>query len=176
MLNRFVKAALTPALAILVLMNPVLTSAAAWGEDLKDGADGSGLVQTVRSLDAALFDAYNRCNLDALGAMVADDLEFYHDVTGLSRGKAPFLAAIKTNICGKVHRDLIASSFEAYPLKNYGAVETGAHVFCAAGEAPCDPAKAGTAKFVMLWQQVGTRWMLTRVISYQHISDWQRRD
>ena len=37
------------------------------------------LTQAVTTLDTQLFDAYNNCNLDKLGAMVADDLEFYHD-------------------------------------------------------------------------------------------------
>jgi hypothetical protein len=59
------------------------------------------LFLTIKSLDAKLFDAYNHCDVTTLGAMVSDDLKFYHDQTGLSVGKAPFLAAIKQNICGK---------------------------------------------------------------------------
>jgi Domain of unknown function (DUF4440) len=133
------------------------------------------LFQTVAALDTALFDAYNRCDLDKLGSMVADDLEFYHDKTGLSRGRAPFIAAIKNNICGKVHRDLVAGSLEVYPLHGYGAVEIGTHVFCDPRQtAVCDAAKSGVAKFVMLWQNAGGTWTLTRVISYDHVSDWQR--
>jgi len=57
------------------------------------------------------------------GAMVSDDLELYHDKTGLSVGKAPFIAAIKQNICGKLERRLVAGSLEVYPLKDYGAAE-----------------------------------------------------
>ena len=87
------------------------------------------LFKTVQSLDTQLFDAYNHCDLTKLGAMVSDDLEFYHDKTGLSVGKALFIAAIKQNICGKVERRLVAGSFEVYPLKDYGAVEIGVHRF-----------------------------------------------
>ena len=36
------------------------------------------LFQTILSLDTKLFDAYNHCDLTTLGAMVSDDLEFYH--------------------------------------------------------------------------------------------------
>ena len=32
------------------------------------------LFQTVQSLDARLFDAYNRCDLQKFGSLVADDL------------------------------------------------------------------------------------------------------
>jgi hypothetical protein len=133
------------------------------------------LQRTVAALDTRLFAAYNQCDLDTLAALVAEDLEFYHDKTGLSRGRAAFIAAIRNNICGKVHRDLVAGSLEVYPLHGYGAVEIGAHVFCDPRQTPvCDAARSGVAKFVMLWQNAGGTWTLTRVISYDHVSDWQR--
>ena len=60
------------------------------------------LTQAITALDKQLFDAYNTCNIEKLGTLVTDDLEFYHDKTGLAVGKQPFLEAIKKNICGKV--------------------------------------------------------------------------
>jgi len=133
------------------------------------------LTRTVAALDTRLFDAYNRCDLDTLGAIVADDLEFYHDKTGLSRGRAPFIEALRNNICGKVHRDLVPGSLEVYPLRTYGAVEIGSHVFCDPRQtARCDPRTSGAARFVMLWQNDGGPWKLTRVISYDHVSDRER--
>ena len=33
---------------------------------------------------------------------MTDDLEFYHDLTGLAVGKQVFVDAVKNNICGKV--------------------------------------------------------------------------
>ena len=122
------------------------------------------LTQAVTTLDTQLFDAYNNCNLDKLGAMVADDLEFYHDKTGLAVGKQVFLNAIKNNICGKVQRKLVAGSLEVYPLKGYGAVEIGVHRFYHPG----DPSNIGEAKFVHLWQYKDGTWKVARVISYDH--------
>jgi hypothetical protein len=122
------------------------------------------LFTTIQSLDTQLFDAYNHCDLSTLGAMVADELEFYHDKTGLSVGKAPFLAAIKQNICGKVQRTLVPGSMEVYPLKDYGAVEIGVHRF----HHPQDPENVGEAKFITLWQNKDGVWKVTRVISYDH--------
>lgn len=122
------------------------------------------LIKIVQSLDAKLFDAYNHCDLTTLGKMVADDLEFYHDQTGLSVGKVPFLAAIKENICGKVQRELLPETLEVYPLKGYGAVEIGVHRF----RHPGRPEEVGDAKFVMLWQEKDGDWKVTRVISYYH--------
>jgi Domain of unknown function (DUF4440) len=123
------------------------------------------LYQTIASLDAQLFDAYNHCDLVKLGSMVTDDLEFYHDKTGLAVGKQIFLESIKTNICGKVTRQLVAGSLEAHPLDHYGAVEIGSHTFHHPGH-ESDP--AGVAKFVMLSQFKDGTWKISRVISYDH--------
>jgi hypothetical protein len=122
------------------------------------------LYETVKSLDAKLFDAYNKCDLGILGSMVSDDLEFYHDQTGLMVGRAPFIAAIKQNICGKVQRTLIEKTLEVYPLKGYGAVEIGIHRF----HHPNDPDNVGDAKFVTIWHNDNGVWRVTRVISYEH--------
>jgi len=122
------------------------------------------LFETIKSLDAKLFDAYNHCNLETLGSMVSDDLEFYHDQTGLMVGKAPFLAAIKQNICGKVQRSLLEDTLEVYPLKGYGAVEIGIHRF----HHPNQPDNVGDARFVTIWHDDNGVWKVTRVISYEH--------
>ena len=133
--------------------------------EAQSAAQGGVLFLTIKSLDTKLFDAYNHCDLTTLGAMVADDLEFYHDQTGLSVGKAPFLAAIKQNICGKVERELLPQTLEVYPLKGYGAVEIGIHRF----HHPAHPEDGmGDAKFVTLWQNKDGTWKVTRVISYEH--------
>jgi len=75
------------------------------------------LFMTIRSLNTKLFDAYNHCDLTTLGAMVSDDLEFI-TTRQVYRGKGPFLAAIKQNICGKVERALLPDTLEVYPLKD----------------------------------------------------------
>ena len=122
------------------------------------------LYKTVSGLDTALFDAYNHCDLEKLGSMVAEDLEFYHDQTGLSVGRQPFVDAIKSNICGKVHRELVPGSLEVYPLKGYGAVEIGVHRFTH----PDDPHALGEAKFVTVWQLKDSIWKISRAISFDH--------
>jgi len=139
------------------------------------GADNPTF-QQVRALDQKLFQAYNSCDLTTLGDLVDDGLEFYHDKSGLSVGKANFLNAIKNNICHKVRRELIASTLEVYSLENYGAVELGEHTFCNMMETPvCNDQTNGVGKFFMLWQRQGDRYRLTRVVSYDHKPDRQRQ-
>ena len=121
------------------------------------------LTRAITALDKQLFDAYNTCNIEKLGTLVTDDLEFYHDKTGLAVGKQPFLDAIKKNICGKVTRELIQGSLEVYPLHGYGAVEIGLHRFRHPGDSD-----VGEAKFVQLWQYKDGAWKISRVISYDH--------
>jgi ketosteroid isomerase-like protein len=130
-------------------------------------AEQAELTRTVAELDTKLFDAYNHCDLKTLGSMVSDDLEFYHDQTGLMVGKSPFLEAIQNNICGKVERTLVPGSLEVYRLKGYGAVEIGVHRFHRAGD---DKDIGGEAKFVEIWQNKDGVWKVTRVISYDHES------
>lgn len=130
----------------------------------------SELVKTVTDLDKALFDAYNSCDLDKFGSMLADDLEFYHDATGLSKGAQATIEAVKNNICGKVHRDLVPGTLKVYPLKGYGAVETGIHLFCDPKQGKCKDG-SGVGRFTMLWEFRDGVWMLTRVISYDHCNN-----
>ena len=129
-------------------------------------AHADPLYKTVAGLDSALFDAYNTCQINKLGSMVDQNLEFYHDQTGLAVGRQTFLDAIKTNICGKVHRELVPGTLEVYPLKGYGAVEMGVHRFTH----PNDPTSLGEAKFVTIWQLKDGEWKMTRAISIDHHS------
>jgi len=136
-------------------------------------ASPDDLTHKIKTLDAELFDAYNKCDLAKFAPLVADDLEFYHDETGLSVGKQALVEAIKNNICGKVHRDLIPETLEVYPLKGYGAVETGIHMFCtpnSIGKTGKCGDGSGVARFMQLWRNQDGVWNLTRVISYDHCS------
>jgi len=126
------------------------------------------LFKTIQSLDTQLFDAYNHCDLEKFGSLIADDIEFYHDKTGLSRGRPALVEAIKNNICGKVTRELVPGTLEVYPIANYGAVEIGIHRFHHPGHE--EPGSVGEAKFIHLWQNKDGVWEITRVISFDHQS------
>lgn len=121
------------------------------------------LAATIKRLDAELFSAYNNCDLEKFGSFFPEHLEFYHDQTGGGpMTREQLVAAIRQNICGKVHRELV--SIEVFPMNNYGALETGVHRF----SHPGIDTDQGDAKFVELWKYEGGRWWMTVVISYDH--------
>jgi hypothetical protein len=124
------------------------------------------LVQTITALDTKLFDAYNRCDLKEFGALLQDDLEFYHDLGGLSLGRESVVESVRKNICGKVTRELVPGTLEVYPIANYGALETGSHTFHHPGHETTEP--VGIGKFIQIWHQTAAGWKLSRVVSFDH--------
>ncbi|MBB6142555.1 hypothetical protein HNQ77_000493 [Silvibacterium bohemicum] len=149
--------ALLAAVALLPPLSPLQAQTAATPDPL---------YQTIAALDAQLFDAYNHCDLAKFGSLLDDDLEFYHDKGGFSRGRQAVVDGVKNNICGKVTRELVPGTLEVYPIANYGAVEIGVHRFHHPGHEDVDG--VGEAKFVHLWQNKNGVWKVTRVISFDH--------
>src|SRR5262249_9015141 len=58
------------------------------------------LYQAIAALDAAVFDSYNRCDLEKFSSFVASDLELYHDLDGMVAGKQRLKKNIKKFVCG----------------------------------------------------------------------------
>jgi ketosteroid isomerase-like protein len=126
------------------------------------------LYRTIESQDAALFDAYNKCELEKFSSFFVDDVEFFHDQGGVTLGRKDLTESVKNNICGKVTRELVPGTLEVYPMRGYGALEMGVHRFHHPGHDDTEP--VGEAKFVHLWQYKDGAWKITRVISYDHHS------
>ncbi len=122
------------------------------------------LTRAVAALDAKVFDAYNSCDLKTFEAYFLPSVEFYHDQGGVSYDSATVVANTRKNICGKVNRKLLPASLKVYPIRGYGAVEEGEHVFCMLDTGKCE----GIAKFVMVWENKDGQWRMTRILSYGH--------
>lgn len=126
------------------------------------------LYNQVAGLDKAMFDAYNRRDLAALKTMFTEDLEFYHDKSGLMRYRQS-MESFKRNFQGRtrMRRQLVAGSLEVYPITGYGAVETGVHRFYSTEPNQTEKLTA-TAKFVHVWKKAKGGWKIARVVSYDH--------
>ena len=123
------------------------------------------LDKTVKALDAALFDSYNKCDLEKFKSFFVDDVEFYHDQGGVTLGKDALTESVRKNICGTTTRELV--SMQVFYMKGYGALETGVHRFHHPGH---EEMGVGEGRFIHLWQYKDGAWKITRVISYDHHS------
>jgi len=119
-------------------------------------------------MDSVMFDAFNAHDLDKLMATFDSSLEFYHDIGGVSdfkKNKDLFGDLFERNKTTGLRRELVPGSMEVYPIKNYGAIETGLHRFCHEENGKQD---CGTFKFLHIWQKKNGQWKVTRVASYDH--------
>ena len=163
-----------PRLAALLMVSS--TAGAAGGSvtatqsfpSTKPATTPDDLFRAVATQDAALFDAYNRCDLKKFASFFSDDVEFYHDHGGVTRGSKALTESVQKNICGKVKRELVSESLEVYPMDNFGALEVGVHRFHHPGNEQTEP--VGEGRFIHLWQynKKDATWKVTRVISFDH--------
>ena len=130
------------------------------------------LYDTIIKLDSVLFQAFNTCDVKTFSAYLTDDVEFYHDESGLMVSSKTQSDGLKTRCAeqgknGILRRELVKSSLQVYPLPNYGALEIGKHQFYRTQ--PGQKEKLTTvAKFMNIWQKKDGAWKLSRIVSYDH--------
>ena len=126
------------------------------------------LYDTIAYYDSVFFNEFNTRNLDKLKTFISENLEFYHDLGGVTNFDQNIAAFKKTfENERRVRRELVKTTLEVYPIKDYGAVETGIHRFYATEKGEQEKLSS-EAKFVQLWQHKDGVWKVTRIISYGH--------
>lgn len=129
----------------------------------------------LKSKDSLLFKrGFDHCDTSQLRILLSDDLEFYHDQSGITDSKEDFIVGISglCHLSYKPTRKLLEASLEVHLLKNngkiYGALQKGIHEFYGeeAGKAKY---LTSTAKFTHVWIIEGGDWKLKRVLSYDHV-------
>ena len=131
----------------------------------------------LKAYDSLLFQiGFNTCDIDQFVRFMHDDLEFYHDQSGITDSKASFIDGTKNGLCNLDYqpiRKLDESSLQLFPLKNngelYGALQTGIHHFYAKYPGK-EEYLTSSARFSHLWKLEAGRWQVYRVISYDHQS------
>jgi hypothetical protein len=127
------------------------------------------LLEKILAVDFAFFDAFNKCSdpkeLEKHAAFFAKDVEFFHDLGGVTLGVDALMEQTRKNVCGKFRRELDRESFRAYPIPGYGAITIGTHRFCHT-PATCE----GAAEFTTVWREKDGAWQITRALSYAHRS------
>jgi len=134
--------------------------------DAKSASTSGELYHAIAAQDSGLFRAFNAHNIEQLKTFFTQDLEFYDDKSGLTdydQTDENFKKMFDQN--NGIKRELIPNSLEVYPIKDYGVIEIGEHQFCHIENGKND---CGTFPFIIVWQNQGGDWKVSRVISYNH--------
>ena len=124
------------------------------------------LFNEISSQDSLEFEAFNTRNLDKLMNYFDSSLELYQDNTGVrnfDQTKEAFGRLFKMSYT--LNRKLVPGTMEVYPIKDFGAIETGQHVF---SHMENGKLQAFTYKFMQIWQKKDGVWRVTREITYGH--------
>lgn len=153
--------------AILILITFLLCACAVANDSVNSNSQ-ENLDADMLLLDTQLFSSFNKCDVSAEllkhAAMFSETVEFYHDNGGVTWNRDTMIKNTKLNVCGNFYRELLPESFKAFPIKDFGAITQGTHIFCSFETKVCE----GKADFTMVWQFTPTQKIVTRVLSYGH--------
>jgi ketosteroid isomerase-like protein len=127
--------------------------------------------EQVLASDARFWAAYNACDMAAIDALVTDDIEFYHDQTGLTASRSAVVSSLRNGPCGnpkmKLRRELVAGSLKFHALAGGYALLSGQQRFNASEDGGPERVSA-QAEFTHVWKLVDGTWRMHRVLSYAH--------
>lgn len=89
--------------------------------------------QAIRAADARHWLAYNACDMHTMGELLTDDVEFYHDKTGLTTSNQAVLDSLRKGPCANTTMHLRCEADDAsirfHPLAGGFALLSGTHRF-----------------------------------------------
>lgn len=133
-------------------------------------AQGDSLTRRINALDAELFAAFNACEVDRQMAMLDENIEFYHDKGGLTRGRGGMERMGRERCASRqvqLRREVVKGSFKVYPVPGYGAIQEGMHRFYLTEQGGREQL-IEIARFVHVWEQGDAGWKIVRALSYDH--------
>lgn len=135
-------------------------------QERKVAPTSTELYNEIEHMDTVVFDAFNSQNMPLFKSLFSENLEWFQDNGGLLNYETVF-KNFDTMFHKeyKLSRTLVKGSLEVHPIKDYGAIEVGAHQF---RHFENGKEEIGTFKFLMIWEKKDGQWKITRVISYDH--------
>ncbi|MBW4331421.1 nuclear transport factor 2 family protein [Stakelama sp. CBK3Z-3] len=136
------------------------------------------IVARLIERDAQLFAAaFDRCDPQAMRAMVTDDFEFYHDREGLIAANGDQFLADGIETCNRrargeaevLRREFIPGSNSFHALGEGRVMQIGRHRFYLI-EAGRPDRLVEEATFLHLWRRMPDGWRIAREISYDHVA------
>lgn len=153
---------------LMWIISLLLSSFSGKAQSPSDSTAFKELYATIAKQDSLLFVAFNNCDVRSSQQFFTEDLEFYHDAGGLTNYAQNMQSIVdRCNKPYKVRRALVDGSMAVYPIKNYGAIQTGKHHFYYT-----PPGKSevldGTFQFLHIWRLQDGKWKIARVASFDH--------
>ncbi len=150
-------------LVFFLLFSLVVKSTA---QSNNNGTGKETLYHEIATIDSLLFQAFNSRDLESLKHFFTTDLELYQDNTGVRNYQQTvdaFGELFKKDYV--LVRQLIKGTMEVYPIKDFGAIQSGLHQFCHTenGKKEC-----AVFKFMHVWQNTKDGWKISRLITYDH--------
>jgi len=136
-----------------------------------------GLTGQIAARDSEFFRLFfEGCDPARVRAMMADDIEMYHDKGGFVWRGADSAVADYSKSCEerkkpdawRSRRELVKDSLRVDPVPGHGAIEDGVHLFYERkGDGP--EKLVGRARFTQLWtRSPDGAWRLARIFSFAH--------
>jgi hypothetical protein len=125
--------------------------------------------------DSLFWVGYNNCDTALTGQFLADDIEFFHDNGGITKGRKDMNRSLKKNLCSdpnyRLRREAVPGTVKFFPLHNrdtlYGAILQGEHYFYITKTGRKE-FRDGHANFNHLWLLKDGVWKMERILSYDH--------
>lgn len=157
--------AMKKSIMVFFLIVPLMFPAAA--QEKKAASTTPELYHEIAAQDSMMFAAFNKQDMNAFKVYFSKELEWFQDNGGLIHYDTVMMNFdnnfFKKNL--QLKRELIKSTLEVHPIKDYGAIETGSHRF---KHFENGKEEIGTFKFLMIWKKENERWVIMRVVSYDH--------
>ena len=149
---------------LVIICFPVYSATA---KEKKVAAASPQLFKQIAAQDSLMFAAFNTQDLNTMKSFFSTDMEWFQDNAGLMGFDTVFMVfGNNFKKTDKLKRKLVKNTMEVYPIKNYGAIETGIHQF---RHKENGKEITGTFKFIMIWKRLNDdKWQITKVISYDH--------
>jgi hypothetical protein len=144
----------------------VLATSTVRAQEKKIAVTSQELYKEISGMDTVLFDAFNAKDMARFKPLFSENLEWYQDNGGLLSYETVF-ANFETMFKNenKLTRTLVQGSLEVHPIKDSGAIEIATHQF---RHMENGKEEIGTFKFLAIWKKVDDKWIITRMISYDH--------
>ncbi len=150
----------------LALIFSLIYSNQLQAQAIKKSNTSNTLQFEIAGMDSLLFVAFNNRDLDKMKTFFSTELELYQDNDGV-KNYVQTIEGFKSLFSRDyiLRREFIKGSLEVFPIKDFGAIQTGKHQFCHVenGKMEC-----AIFKFLHIWEKTGEGWKIKRLITYDH--------